>query len=268
MSLPLSFAVLVCAAPVAYAERAIGVEVTFAAPFDADELREALRMRLPADGPGVAVRVTLTPTGIQVETRDGVRAVDVEGLRGPAAARLVALAASDLMLDDLASAPVSAPSVTARIEPPATSRITVGVLGGIAGWGRMLGGAAIDVTLPRGRGLFAIELGGSTLLGTGIDLTAGIARVGAGLRLGMMEVRGSVVLAPVFVSSGTGDSTVLAGGGASIRMRVPVASRVHAVFGAGIDAFATRTEYRLAGMTALTTPRFAPWFGAGMEVAP
>ena len=267
MSLPLSIGILLCAAP-AYAERAIGVEVTFAAPFDAEELREALRMRLPADGPGVAVRVTLTPTGIQVETPDGVREIDVEGLRGAAAARLVALAASDLLLDDLATAPVSAPAVTARREVPARAGTSLGVLGGVAGWGRMLGGATLDVTMPRGAGVLAFRGGGSTLLGAGIDLTAALARVGGGLRLGMMELRGSVVLAPVFVSHGVGDATVLVGGGASIRLRVPVASRVHAVLGAGLDAFATRTEYRLAGMSALTTPRFAPWFGAGMEVAP
>lgn len=256
---------IVCAAPAARAERAIAVEVTFAAPFDAAQLREAIRVRLPAEGRPVHVRVALTPTGIQVETPSGAREVEVSGLEGAAAARLVALAASDLLLDDLASVPTIVESAAA---PPARSATTIGAVGGVAGWGRALGGAGIDVAIPLGPGLFALELAGATLLGEGVHLTAGVARVGGGLRLGIAELRAGLVLAPVFVSDGVGDTTILGGGSASIRVRPELTRQLRAVFAVGVDAFASRTEYRIAGMSELTTPRFAPWFGVGMEVSP
>ena len=253
----------------AYAERAIAVEVTFAAPFEAGELREALRVRLPAEGGPVRVRVALTPTGIQVETPRGVREVDVAGLEGVAAARLVALAASDLLLEDLATFPVSPPSLVESTAAPAAPPVALGVVGGIAGWDRALGGAMADLTLPRGaRDLIAIEAGGGTLLGSGIHLTAAIVRFSGGIRLGVLELRAGAVLAPIFVSDGVGDTTLLAGAAASARVRVPLSPQFRAVFAAGLDAFATRTQYLHDGMAALETPQLAPWFGIGMEVTP
>lgn len=269
MSLQLLLVIAVSVPAPAYAERAIAVEVTFAAPFEATELREALRVRLPAEGAPVRVRVALTPTGIQVETPRGVREVDVAGLEGVAAARLVALAASDLLLDDLATFPVSPPSLVASSAVSVTPPVALGVVGGIAGWDRALGGAVADLTLPRGaRGLIAIEAGGGTLLGNGIHLTAGLARLSGGIRLGVLELRAGAVLAPVFVSDGVGDTTLLAGGAASARVRLALSAQVRAVLAIGLDAFATRTEYLHDGMSAMTTPQLAPWLGLGMEVTP
>jgi hypothetical protein len=270
VSLQLLLVIAVSIPAPAYAERAIAVEVTFAAPFEASELREALRVRLPVEGGPVRVRVALTPTGIQVETPRGVREVDVAGLEGVAAARMVALAASDLLLDDLATFPVSPPALVEAMPAAATTPpIALGVVGGVAGWDRALGGALIDVTLPRGaRGLIAIEAGGGTLLGSGVHLTSALARLSGGVRLGIVELRAGAVLAPVFVSDGVGDTTLLAGATASTRVRIPISPQLRAVFAIGLDAFATRTEYQLAGMSVLTTPRLAPWLGIGMELTP
>ncbi|MEO8703165.1 MAG: hypothetical protein ABI867_24175 [Kofleriaceae bacterium] len=242
----------------AAAERAISVELTAPAVFDAGELREAMRVRMPADGAAVAIRVTPTPEGVRIETRRKVRMVDVAGLHGTAAARLVALAADDLLLDDLATLPVTR----------SHESLTIGASAGIAGWANVLAGGGVDLAVPLGRGLLAIELGAGSLTGGPVELTAATARFGPGVRLGIVELRGGVVLAPIFVASGGGDSTVLAGATASIRLRIPVAPRVHAVFAAGADVFATRTEYRIDGMAALTTPQLAPWLGAGMELSP
>lgn len=250
---------IVCAVPRAHAERAITVDVAAAAPFDADELRRAMRVRLAPDGTPVRVRVTVTATGLQVAADDRVREVDIAGLHGTAAARLVALAASDLLLEDLATVP--------EMSKPRRS-MTIGAIGGIAGWERLVGGAAIDVTVPIGRGLFAADLGASTLTGGELSLTAATARIGGGVRVGLLELRAGLTLAPVFVSDGSGDRTVLVGAGASVRLRVPVSPRARGVFALGADAFATQTEYRSAGMTVMTTPRVAPWTGAGIEVTP
>ena len=113
--------VIVCAARRAEAERSIVVEVTFAAPFDAAELTTAMRVRLAPEGPPVRVRVTLTPTGVQVEAPGGKRDLALTGLDHTDAARLVALAANDLLLDDLALAPA----------PPRTaSPLGISILGG------------------------------------------------------------------------------------------------------------------------------------------
>jgi hypothetical protein len=100
-----------------------------------------------------------------------------------------------------------------------------------------------------------------------IDLYAGVVRVGAGLRFGVLELRSGLTFAPLVVETGAGDTTLLAGGNASARVRIPLTARTRAVLALGADAFATRTTYLLDGMTALATPRFAPWFAAGMEVA-
>ena len=269
MSLQLLVVLAVSIPAPAYAERSIAVEVTFAAPFEPNQLREALRVRLPAEGAPVRVRVALTPTGIQVETPRGVRQVDVAGLEGVAAARMVALAASDLLLDDLATFPVSPPALVEAMPARETSPpVGLGVVGGVGGWDRALGGAVVDLTLPRGRGLIAIEAGGGTLLGSGVHLTTALARLSGGLRLGLVELRAGAVLAPVFVSDGVGDSTLLAGATASTRVRIPISRELRAVLAIGLDAFATRTEYQLAGMSVLSTPRLAPWLGIGMELTP
>jgi hypothetical protein len=250
------------AAGPAWAERAIAVEVTAPLPFDAAELRDAMRLRLPVEGAPIRVRVSPTTGGIQpglivIEARAGVRAVDVAGLRGTAAARLVALAANDLLLDDLASPPSSPRGAT-----------TFAATGGVAGWERMLGGAGFDLAVPYRSGVIAIEVGAGSLLDGPVKLTAGIARVSAGVRAGLFEVRAGLTLAPIFVGDGAGDSTVLAGAGASVRLRIPVSPRLRAVFAAGADVFATRTEYRIDGSAVLTTPRLAPALAIGMEVAP
>lgn len=257
---------IVCGTRPAGAERAISVDVTVAAPFHAGELRDAMRMRLPHEGAPVHVRVTATPIGIQVEARGYVREVDVAGLSGAAAARLVALAANDLLLEDLATLPLTPPALAARttVSPPATTA----AFGGVAGWERMLGGFALDLALPRGRGLVAVDLGAATIVGGPLHLTAGIARLSGGARFGVVELRAGITLVPVFVSDGAGDSTLLAGAGASVRVRLPVSPRLHAVFALGADAFATRTEYRVDGMSVMTTPQLAPWLAAGMEVTP
>ena len=98
-------------------------------------------------------------------------------------------------------------------------------------------------------------------------MTTGEVRASAGVRVDWLDLRAGVVLVPVLVSTGAGDATVLAGGGASARAVVPVSPLLRAVVAAGLDVFATTTEYRLAGMSVLTTPRWAPWLAAGIEVA-
>jgi hypothetical protein len=246
--------IALAAAPAA-ADRPIEVDAD-GVPFAAHELADAIRVRVPHDGRALHVRVTSADGGVRVQARGGSRDVALEGLEGPAAARLVALAANDLWMDDLAVAP----------EVPVAPRRTLSLVVGAAGWGSPLGGLTADLALPIGSGLVAIEAGVGEVLGGNIQLAGGVVRLDGGWRRSWFELRGGATFMPIVVSTGVGDATVLVGAGASARVRVPVGAGVRAVIAAGADAFATRTHYQF-GMAAFATPAFAPWLGAGMEVA-
>jgi len=264
---------MMCGAPaLAQAERAVFAEVPATAPFDAAQLADALRLRLPGDGAPVRVRVAIIAVasggaGVRIEARGNAREVALGGLIGAAAARLVALAADDLLLDDLAIEPVASPGLM-PIEPSSRARPTIGVLGGAAAWQSALAGVQIDLALPRDAWLFAIEAGGATLIDGPLRLTAAVVRLGGGVRFGARELRAGATLAPVIVSEGAGDQTVLLGAGASARLRLPISSSVRVLVATGGDVFATRTTYLRDGMQVMTTPRAAPWLAVGMEVTP
>jgi hypothetical protein len=178
---------------------------------------------------------------------------------------LVALAANDLLLDDLAIEPFAPPSsiAVAKRAPP-----TIAVMGSAANqWGPgMLGGLAIDYAIPKGRRVLAVEAGLSQLVDGALDLTGAVVRAGVGIRASVFELRANATVAPIFVDDGIGDETILFGIGASARLRIPVATDVRMVLGIGAELFATRTYYVANGMDALVTPRIAPWLSAGIEV--
>jgi hypothetical protein len=266
LKLVIGLSILGAAQPAA-AERSIIADVTAIVPFDAAQLTAALRVRLPSEGAPVELRVTATPDGVRIEARGNVREVALRDLTGAAAARLVALAANDLLLDDLADLPLAAPSLTRSSTAPDRAATTVGVLGGAAAWQHVLGGLGVDLAIPRGAWLFAIDAGGGTLIDGPLHLTAATLRICGGARLGWLELRMGATLAPLIVSDGRGDSTILAGAGASVRIRVPIARGIRAVVAGGVDLFATTTTYLLAG-SEMATPRAAPWIAAGMEVTP
>jgi hypothetical protein len=253
---------LCAAAPSAYAERAIAAEVASPLPFDAAELTAALRARVPEAGEPVVLRLTATFDGVRIETRGTAREVALDGLTGAAAARLVALAAADLLVEETDLDP---PAVVPARDRGST---TVGVVGAAASWGHTLGGVGIDVGLPRKHVLVAIEGGAATLVDGPVRMNAAVIRLGGGVRSGPFELRATGTVVPLVVSSGAGDKTVLFGGGVAARVRIPVADRVRAIVGAGVDVFATRTTYIVGGMTALTTPRTAPWVALGLELTP
>ena len=256
--------VVTCAARRAQAERSITVDAQATAPFAPQELAAAIRVRIATEGSPVRIRVTPTATGVRIETRGEAREVELGDLRGADAARMVALVANDLLVDDLAAP--APPMVEARGDARAThAPPELGVLGNVSGWDGMLGGLALDLTVPRGTWALTVEAGGGELIESSLHLLAGVVRVAPALRFQGLELRAGVTLAPLLVTSGAGDQTVLAGANASVRMRVPVATGIHAILAVGVDAYATRTQYRIETMT-IATPWLAPWVGAGIEV--
>jgi hypothetical protein len=255
-------ALLCAAAGRARAEQAAGREIDVDAgeardaPFAPGELEAALRLRVARDGGPLHVRVVAIAGGVRVETAEGDRDVSLGDLRGAAAARLVALTASDLLLDDVAPLP--------QLPTPTTRSITV--LGSIAGWDSGLVGATIDVAIARGAWLGAIEVGGGGSLGGGVQLFDGIGRLTAGFRTGWVELRAGATIVPIEVTTGVGDTTALVGAGASARLRIPVVAGVTGVLAAGVDAFANRSHYEVDGAELLTTPWVSPWGAVGFEV--
>jgi len=267
--------IVLCVSSPAWADRAIAVDVDARAPFAAAELEQALRVRVAASGPSIDVQVRLSDDGdrVIVTARGGSEAVPLGGRAGEDAARLVALVAVDLMFDDLAvapSPPPRPPSAVAIAAHPVASRppVTIGVLGAVAQWNGALAGATIDVAVPRGSWILAADLGGGQLVGGGIDLRGAIVRLGGGARVGAIDLRAGLTFVPIDVADGAGDQTILAGAGASARLRIPIAARSNVIVAAGVDAFATHTTYRMDGMDVTSTPWVAPWIAAGMEVAP
>jgi hypothetical protein len=247
---------IACAARAASAQRAISVDVQ-GVPFDARELTEALRVRLAPDGAPVHVRVTAGANGVHIEAHGEARDLDLRGLSGPAAARLVALATDDLTLDDLVAVPAPVP----RPER------TLALLGTAASWPGTLGIGSAELTIPVGSAFAAITAGGGELVTGRLALYSGTVRAEVGVRRGWLDVRAGAVAEPVVVTTGQGDTAVVAGAGASVRARIPVADGMHAIVAVGIDAFATRTEYVEAGMAVVATPWWAGWLGLGVEVA-
>jgi len=262
VSLPVVVALLLIAGSAA-AERAIAIDVT-GTPFAAADLTTALRARTAGDGAPVHLRVIAIAGGraVRIESLHGVREVDLGDARGPAAARLVALVATDL-IDELAPVSIaSEPRPVAR----ADRGVQIAALAGIAGWSDALGSLAIDVVIPRDGWLLAFQAGGGQLLGGQLGLEAAVLRAELGGRLAWVEIRAGAVALPILVTTGRGDSTVLIGGGISARARLPLTAGLRGVVATGVDGFATTTEYRLNGAAALVTPRWAPWLAAGIEV--
>ena len=236
-----------------HAERVVRVLAT-GAPFSADDLVAALRVRLPAAGAPVAVHVSAAAGGrVTVAIGDTARDVELAGRSGPDAARLVALEIVDLAFDDLAVVP--------HADPP--RELAVAVLGSATAWTSTLAGGNLDIALSRGRWLGALEVAGVERVSGDLGITSVPVRLSGGLRFEQLELRAGAVIAPVWVSNGAGDQTMLLGATASARMHVGA----RLIVAVGLDAYGTQTKYEL-GMTTVTTPWIAPWIAAGMELVP
>ena len=213
---------LVFAASVARAD--VVVEVADDAPFTRDQLRDALRVRLGDRGGSVRVRRTVH--GVAITAGTGERDVPLGERAGADAARVVALAAVDLLLPDLATPPDELLHIQPNPTPAQPRSFTIGAYAGASMWSGALAGASLDLTLPFAEhGLLALEIGGGKLVSSRLDLTTGLMRASAGVRVGALELRGGVTLVPLSVADGVGDTTVLAGVGAGLAP-IPVARKL------------------------------------------
>src|SRR5262249_4184626 len=147
---------------------------------------------------------------------------------------------------------------------------SVSVLGAASAWSGALVGGGLDVAVSRGEPAwlgFAEASGGALVTGD-LRLAAATGRAGVGDRVGALGLRAGAAAAPIWVSTGAGDRTVLVGGGVEARLRVPVSGGVRAVLAAGVDAFAVRSAYQVSATTTIDTPWVAPYAAAGVEITP
>jgi hypothetical protein len=218
------------------------------------------------------VQIVAIGTGVRITVRGRSRDLELGARTGDDAARLVALAAADLMLPELALSPTEvhverAADEPAATEPAAVPSWSIALMGTGAAWSGVIdGGGSVGFVGPVGDALVTAELGLGTLVGGDLYGTTQLVRAGLAKRLGVLEARAALTLVPLHVTDGSGDDTVLVGAGASVRLRMPVARSVRAVVALGADAYATRTEYTRGGMPATTTPLIAPYLSAGLEV--
>ena len=262
----ISIAVL-CVAHVAIADRAVDVDVDGNAPVTATDIADALRVRLGPTGTPIRVHVATVMGGVVVSTAGATRVIALAGLAGPDAARLIALATIDL-LDDMA--PIAPPGLAIEKRPSFDAEriaFRASVLGTAAAWSDMLAGVTVDFELSRGRWLGAVDLGAATLVNGKLELREAIVRVAGGIRFGVVDLRAGATFVPIDVTNGMGDQTVLVGAGASLRTRIAMSDAAQFVIAAGLDVFATQTDYTI-GSAMVSTPWVSPWVAAGFEVTP
>lgn len=239
----------------AHAERPVRV-VANGAPFAAEDLATALRVRLPVDGSPVDVNVIASVGDLlTVSIGDASRQVALEGRSGPTAARLVALAIVDLALEDLAEVP--------RDEPPPPRSFAVTMVGSASAWTGVLAGGSAELAVRRGGWVGALEIGAGQEVTGELHVTTIPVRLTGGIRIDRFELRGGVELVSSWVSDGLGDQLTMFGLAATARLHL--GGRF--VLAAGADAYTTQTTYML-GATRITTPWIAPWVGVGVELLP
>jgi hypothetical protein len=266
----------------AWAQPSVRLITTGELPFTAGELADAVALRLPLADDGFEVGVA--PAGadaVRVTLRAKERLVALEGRKGPAAARRVALAVVDLAgaeaaPDTLPPEPELAPaprSVTPKPAPPAIvlrrapaawlgllPTVTPAALGVAADASLRLRGP-VRATLQAG-----VRLGGPSAAVGGVDVSmARLAlRAGVAFARGPVELRLEGVVEPYRVS-GAGDGVDVAHGGALAGAGATVVARLPRGFfaGGGVDLFANRADFRVRGKSAFTTARVAPWLGVG-----
>jgi hypothetical protein len=236
------------------------IEASGELPCSRDELAEALALRVD----GRAVHVEARGDRVRIRVGDRARELVLGGARGRAAARLIALTAADLSMDEL---PTDAPPPP--VAGPPRPRVALAVTARAGSSDAFRAGVAIDAAIGRGRWRPLVEAGVAGGVGDH-DVRLLAAPLRAGVAWGEdSTLRATAVVLPYTVSGGVGHRGVLAGGGIEGRGQVR-AGGVTVVFAAGVDILASQVELRYDGAAALTTPRVQAWtvLGIAWEVTP
>ena len=244
----------------------VRIEIDGTPPFTAEELAKALTARLPADGPRGVLRVVARPDGsIELSWQSRRRVVDVGGDTGPAAARVAALLAADLLLP-LGLPAYSLDSQGPSVRPPSVAtENTLRLAADYQLWsgalaGPLLHGAELVAGLD-GRRL-RLRASAGYLSGEGnsqVDLTAWPLRLGVGAGVTFGALLGNLVMVPYQMDGLVHVTRALVGLGLEAQAHIPLLAGFSAEVCAGFEVYVNRRAEVWAGsypMFAMPTSAF------------
>ncbi|HUQ01368.1 MAG TPA: hypothetical protein VM261_02685 [Kofleriaceae bacterium] len=254
------------------------------APFTEAELQDALRLRL--GGGDHRVEVVSGARVVTISVDGKTRSVRLGTERGAEAARVVALVAAAIVLDDAQDAwrfedvpaaepaPVAASSSSAASpEREAATRWTLAALvtpaaaertqpggGAWVAYDRRGGGGGARPMLAIGVTSSSIELGerAPAIRTVEVPLRAG-AWLGDSFAAGV-----SAVAVPYLTRGGAGDANVLFGAGVMARAQLSIVHGASLVAQVGVDGMLSSVEYRWEGEPVLASGRVRPWLAVGV----
>lgn len=257
------------------ADGPVRIEIDGAAGFTASELEQALMARLSASAPKGTLRVVAHADGsIELSWQSRRRVVNLGGDSGPAAARIAALLAADLLQPfglpiSLAPSPTSAPlpagptsMAESRLQLAASYQVWTGA------WaGPLLQGAELAAQLDRDRLRLRASAGYLSGEGNSIEaLTAWPLRLGAGLGATFGALLGNVVMVPYRMEGLVHVTRALVGLGLQAQARIPLAAGLAAEASAGYEVYVNRRAEIWAGSRQLfAMPASAFRFGLGIS---
>lgn len=270
------------------------VRVAGLAPFSEAELAEALRLRLGGEH---RVEVVSGARGITITVDGRTRSIRLGHERGVEAARVVALVAAGMVIDEaqekrrdqaptsgnamVAAGPGPGPRVDEEDEverdadeaapvrrwtlagllTPAGAAGTHSATGVMLAFDRAQGVDGVRLMMAIGVTSSSIDLG---------EMAPTIRTVEVPIRAGAWlgdryAVGASAVAVPYETRGGAGDRNVLFGAGVMARAQVMLGGGGTGVVAqVGIDGMASSVEYRWEGDAVLASGRFRPWLAIGV----
>ncbi len=242
----------------------IHVELTGEEVFAREELVAAIAARGPLASersPGVVVVVAVEGDEASISVGERRRTIALGERRGGAAARLVAIAAHDLVAP-LPAMPAT--DVRRRGTDVSTWAVAAGSFGALEPASL---GVAIDLSVPltsHWRAAATLQATWTGEVEPGFSMTSFTLRPAVGLRLGLAELRLGPSLTRYAVDGGTGHASFLLGAGATVLLRARVLGGASVMVAAGGDLYAQRASFASTGAPFLSTPRVWLWGGAGL----
>lgn len=271
------------------------VRVAGLAPFTEAELEEALRLRLGGEH---RVEVVSGARGMTITVDGRTRSIRLGHERGVEAARVVALVAAGMVIDEAhekrrdvvpidahgmaadSSRPVSrfdeADEVESEAdEAPPARRWTLAGLVVPAGAEATRSATGVMLSFDRAQGVDGVRL----MMAIGVtsssidlgEMAPTIRTVEVPIRAGAWlgdryAVGASAVAIPYETRGGAGDRNVLFGAGVMARAQLTLGGGgTGVVVQVGIDGMASSVEYRWEGDAVLASGRFRPWLAIGVS---
>ncbi len=258
-------------------------------PFSSAELASAMVLRT-SEPPVVRVTTTATPGQLLVVVGRATRRVDVQTLRGAAAARRVVLVTLDLILGR-GQAPVASVEIAARRPAPGpsvarvptisrvpTTRHNTSMLLSSAGLLTSQGaGGLIDLSVALSERLRVVASAGLITFAGKDNLRLSRAYLGLGIErpwdvaFGVVSAQMRLLASPHRIAVDDGadrlsDEGVRLGSSLVLTTYVPVTSTVSLVLAGHAEGYLTRTRYLVGGAEVLVTDRVAAALTAGVSI--